>query len=113
MECLLCEAPLLLVDGQCIHVTVVGCLVQLVQFAIAKLILFSVACEQTSSIPVFVCGVQFSDAALAAAAALDCPLDAAQLEEGEARLKEVNEKRGEKLDGLIETLVDLFEEGNL
>lgn len=60
-----------------------------------------------------VCGVQFSDAALAAAAALDHPLEAAQLEEGEARLKEVNEKRGEMLDGLIEKLVDLFEEGNL
>ena len=60
-----------------------------------------------------VCGVQFSDAALAAAAALDRPLGAAQLEEGVAHLKRVNQERGAMLDGLIEKLVDLFEEGNL
>ena len=59
------------------------------------------------------CGVQFSDAALAVAAALDHPLGAAQLEEGEARIKRVNEERGAMLDGLIEKLVDLYEEGNL
>ena len=59
------------------------------------------------------CGVQFSDAALAAAAALDHPLGVDQLQEGEVRIRRVNEERGEMLDSLIEKLVELFEEGNL
>ena len=83
---------------------------------VIRLLWASVAYQLASKwLPVvfLVCGVQFSDAALAAAAALDRPLGAAQLEEGVAHLKRVNQERGAMLDGLIEKLVDLFEEGNL